>query len=66
MRCAFSDFGNMQSALDERGIEPKSSEGEYLPKNTTDLTDEQIEQVLVLVDRLEQDEDVQNVFHTLA
>ena len=32
----------------------------------TDLTDEQVDEVLKLIDRLEEDDDVQAVFHTLA
>ncbi|MCB9667965.1 MAG: YebC/PmpR family DNA-binding transcriptional regulator [Alphaproteobacteria bacterium] len=66
IRCAFNDFGSLQAALEERGIEPASSQSEWRPQNTTELGDEQIEEVLKLVDRLEQDDDVQNVFHTLA
>jgi len=63
--CTFEDFGNMQTALEERGIEVVSSGIEYLPQNTTEVTDEQADEVLELVDRLEQDDDVQDVFHTL-
>ena len=66
VRCAFNDFGTMQTALEERGIEPVSSESEYVPQNLTELPDEQAEEVLKLVDKLEQDDDVQKVFHTLA
>lgn len=66
VRCAFQDFGTMQNALEERSIEPISSESEYIPQNVTDLGDEQAEEVLALVDRLEQDDDVQKVFHNLA
>lgn len=66
IRTAFTDFGTMQTALEERGIEPKSSKLEYIPLNTIKLTDDQIDEVLGLVARLEQDDDVQNVFHTLA
>lgn len=66
VRCAFNDFGTMQSALEEKGIEPVSSESEYVPQNVTELDDEQAEEVLKLVDKLEQDDDVQKVFHNLA
>ncbi len=66
VRCAFNDFGVMQAALEERGIEPVSSESEYVPQNVTELGDEEAEEVLKLVDKLEQDDDVQKVFHTLA
>jgi len=65
-RCAFADFGQMQKALEERGITPISAESEYVPMSTIDLGEAEAEEVLKLVDRLEQDDDVQNVFHNLA
>lgn len=66
LRCAFTEFGNLQSALEDMGITPESAESEYVPNDTVELGDEELEEVLALVDRLEQDDDVQNVFHSLA
>jgi YebC/PmpR family DNA-binding regulatory protein len=66
VRCGFNDFGAMQAAIEARGIDTLSSESEYLPQNTVELSDEQLEEVLALVDRVEQDDDVQRVFHNLA
>ncbi len=66
LRCAFEDFNNLQTALDERGLEPTSAETEYVPNNLLELPEEQADEVLKLVDLLEQDEDVQRVFHNLA
>ncbi len=66
LRCAFADFGNLQKALEEKGIHPISAELEWIPTTTVSLNDEQAEDVLKLVDKLEQDEDVQKVFHNLA
>jgi len=63
--CAFNDFGTMQKALEDAGIEPLSSELEWIPSTTTELPDDQAEEVLKLVARLEEDEDVQKVFHNL-
>jgi YebC/PmpR family DNA-binding regulatory protein len=65
-RCAFESFGPMQKALEDRGITPISAEVEWIPSTTTSLADEHAEEVLKLVDKLEQDEDVQKVFHNLA
>ncbi|WP_431211254.1 YebC/PmpR family DNA-binding transcriptional regulator [Puia sp. P3] len=65
LRAAFTDFGNMQKALEEKGITPISSEIEWIPTTTVELSEEQAQDVLKLVDRLEQDEDVQKVFHNL-
>ncbi len=66
VRCALTDFGRMQSALEERGIEPTETASEFIPTTTVSLSDEQAEEVLKLVDMLEQDDDVQQVFHNLA
>ena len=66
IRCAFSDFGRLQSALEERKIAVISSDSEYVPQNVTDLPADAAKDVLELVDALEQDDDVQKVHHTLA
>ena len=66
VRCAFADFGRLQEALERRGIEPISAEHEYVCTAPTELPEEQAREVLELIDKLEQDEDVQHVFHTLA
>ena len=66
LRCAFNDFGTLARALEERGITPISAESEYLPNALATLSDEQAQEVLELVDRIEQDDDVQKVFHNLA
>jgi YebC/PmpR family DNA-binding regulatory protein len=65
LRCAFTDFGSLQKALEEKGITPLSSELEWIPTTTVQLNEEQAQDVLKLVDKLEQDEDVQKVFHNL-
>ncbi len=66
VRCALSSFGDMQTALEQRGITPVSSDSEYVPTTHTELGEEQATEVLALVDQLEQDDDVQQVFHNLA
>lgn len=66
VRCGFSDFGNMQKALEEKGITLVSSQLEWIPTTTVELPEDQAEEVLKLVAKLEQDEDVQRVFHNLA
>lgn len=66
VRCGFTDFGNMQAALEERGITPISSELEWLPLNTVQVSEEQSEDVFKLIERVEQDDDVQHVFHNMA
>jgi len=65
LRCAFEDFGSLQSALEERKIEPVNSGFEWIPKTTTELSDEQMDEVLKVIERLEDDDDVQAVFHNV-
>lgn len=65
LRTGFGDFGNMQRALEERNISPISAEVEWIPVTTVQLPEDQAQEVLKLVDRLEQDDDVQKVFHNL-
>lgn len=66
VRCEFNDFGNMQKALEERNIVPISSEIEWLPLNTVEISAEQQEDVFKLIARVEEDDDVQQVFHNMA
>jgi len=65
-RCAFADFGHLQKALEDKGITPISAELEWIPVTTVSLPEDHAEEVLKLVDKLEQDEDVQKVFHNLS
>jgi YebC/PmpR family DNA-binding regulatory protein len=66
IRGLFADFGRLQLALEARGIAPLSAEHEYLCTVPTELPEDQATEVLTLIDKLEQDDDVQKVFHTLA
>lgn len=66
VRCAFADFGRLQKAIEDRGIKPLSAESEYIPQTPLTLSDEQAKDVLKLVDSIEQDDDVQKVFHNLS
>ena len=65
LHCEFNDFGNLQQGLEDKGLETISSEMEWIPQTLVSLDEEQTEEVLKLVDKLEQDEDVQKVFHNL-
>src|SRR5436309_16059478 len=66
IRCALADFGRLQEALEARGFAPLSAEHEYICTVPSELPEEQATEVFTVIDRLEQDEDVQQVFHTLA
>lgn len=65
VRVAFPDFGQMSKALEEKGIEVISAELTRIPTNTVELSEEQANEVLKMVDNLEQDDDVQKVYHNL-
>ncbi|WP_412069223.1 YebC/PmpR family DNA-binding transcriptional regulator [Rubrivirga sp. IMCC43871] len=65
-RCAFSDFGQMQKALESRGLEPIAAGVDYVPSTTSELSDEAADEVLELIAKIEADEDVQTVYHNLA
>jgi YebC/PmpR family DNA-binding regulatory protein len=65
IRAAFTEFGNMAKALEEKGLNVITAELKRIPATTVELNEEQAKEVLELIDRLEQDEDVQQVFHNL-
>ncbi|HET6922408.1 MAG TPA: YebC/PmpR family DNA-binding transcriptional regulator, partial [Anaeromyxobacteraceae bacterium] len=66
IRCAFSHFGQLQAAIEARKLPLLSAESEYVAQNPVHLPEDRAKEVLALVDALEQDEDVQRVFHALA
>jgi YebC/PmpR family DNA-binding regulatory protein len=65
IRVPFTEFGHMAKALEEKKIEVVTAELTRIPMNTTELSEEFAQDVLKLVDKLEQDEDVQKVYHNL-
>src|SRR6476661_4729712 len=65
LRTEYDDFGTMTKALEDKGITPITSELTRIPTTTVELPEDQAKEVLELVDRLEQDEDVQKVYHNL-
>lgn len=65
-RCHFTDFGKMQKALEDKSITPISAEVEWIPTTTVPLNDAQAEDVSKLIEKLEQDDDVQKVFHNMG
>jgi transcriptional/translational regulatory protein YebC/TACO1 len=56
----------MLKFLESKSIEAKSSELQYVPTTTKELDEHQQDEVLKLVEVLESDDDVQNVYHNLA
>lgn len=66
VRCAFADWGTMQSALESRGLTTVSSSSDYVASTLTELPEDKAEDVMKLVARLEEDDDVQNVYSNLG
>ena len=62
----FEDFGSMQKALEDRGIEVISADFQRFPTTLNELTEEQEEIINKLIDRLEEDDDVNQVFTNMA
>ncbi len=58
----FTSFGEMSKAFEERGIEPKKSTLEYIANTPIELNDEQLEEIEALIEKLEEDDDVQTVY----
>ncbi len=63
---SFTDFAGMQKALEEKKIPITESKIERLPTTTKELTEEQAEEVFEMVDKMEEDDDVQAVYHSVA
>ena len=62
----FTEFGHMQKFLESQHLEAKSSEIHYVPTTTKELTEDQQDEVFKLIETLEADDDVQQVYHNLA
>jgi YebC/PmpR family DNA-binding regulatory protein len=59
----FTDFGMMQKALEENNVPVEASELQRIPTSNKELTDAQMDSVINLIEKLEDDDDVQQVFH---
>ena len=62
----FKSYSDIQSYLEQNGFEIHSAEFERIPHDTKELDEEQRAQIEKLLDKFEEDEDVQNVFHNMA
>ncbi len=63
--CAFADFGSLQKALEEKGLEVTESKLDRIPTHTKELSEAEVEDVIKLIEKMEEDDDVQNVFHNM-
>lgn len=62
---AMEDFGKMQKALEEQGIEAEEASLQRIPRDTVNLNPEETKKILRVIEAFEEDDDVQNVFHNL-
>ncbi|PWW30085.1 YebC/PmpR family DNA-binding transcriptional regulator [Chryseobacterium sp. AG844] len=62
---AFEDFGSLSHKLDALGIEAKSAELQRIPNNTKEVNAEQFKANMKMLERFEEDDDVQNVYHNM-
>jgi transcriptional/translational regulatory protein YebC/TACO1 len=62
----FEEFGNISRGLDEKGLEILESGTEYIPNITKEITPEQQAEVEKMLEKFEEDDDVQNVYHTMG
>ncbi|UOQ76666.1 YebC/PmpR family DNA-binding transcriptional regulator [Hymenobacter sp. 5516J-16] len=63
---AFTDFGQMQKALEEKALNVVSAQLQRVPNTTVHLEGEQLDEVMNLIEKFEEDDDVQAVYHTLG
>ena len=66
LKCAFEDFGNLQKGLEELGLEVKESEIVRIPSHYKELSDDEVEDVIKIIEKMEEDDDVVNVFHNMS
>ena len=62
---AFEDFGALSHKLDEMGIEAKSAELKRIQNMTKEVNEEQFKANMIMLERFEEDDDVQNVYHNM-
>lgn len=62
----YKDFGTLSSAIEERGIDIEKADLQRIPNAPVEYSDEQMEEIEKLLDKLDEDEDVQNVFTNMA
>ncbi|GHV05376.1 putative transcriptional regulatory protein [Campylobacterota bacterium] len=62
----YTEFGAISRALEELGIEPNAANLQYLPNSPQEFSDEAIAEIDILIDKLEEDDDVQAVYTNIA
>ncbi len=66
IQISFTDYGKMQSALEERKINVVETTKTYIPTTAKELTEEQEVEVMAMIEKMEEDDDIENVYHNIA
>lgn len=66
IHCAFENFGAIQRELENRKIELLNAGSDWVPSTTVELSEQQEKEVRELIEELEEDDDVQHVFHNIG
>ncbi len=66
IQTAFTDYGKMQTALEERKIPVLETTKTYIPTTTKELSEEQAAEVMAMIEKMEEDDDIENVYHNIA
>jgi transcriptional/translational regulatory protein YebC/TACO1 len=66
VQVAFNDFGSMQAGLEEKKYTVKETIKTYIPTTTKELTEEEEIEFKKMVDKMEDDDDIMNVYHNIA
>lgn len=63
--CNFQDYGNLSKALEERGVEVVEAKLDRIPNHYKKLSEDEVEAVIKLIEKMEEDDDVQQIFHNM-
>lgn len=63
--CDFADYGALQKGMEEKGLEVQSAELIRIPGHWVKLSDTEVDDVIKLIEKMEEDDDVVNVFHNM-
>ncbi|MCD6069257.1 MAG: transcriptional regulator [Bacteroidetes bacterium] len=66
IQVAFTDFGTMQKGLEDKGYEIKESSKVFMPTTTKEITEEQEADVMALIEKMEEDDDILAIYHNIA
>ncbi|MGE0568159.1 MAG: YebC/PmpR family DNA-binding transcriptional regulator, partial [Bacteroidia bacterium] len=66
IQTAFVDFGKMQQAIEEKNLTLIESSKVYEPTTTVELSEEQEKEVMTMIEKMEEDDDIENVYHNIA